>query len=275
MYNHRKAFSELEFTDDFMFCKILTDNKDLCRELLELILEIRIRKIEFSDSQKEFKNTYDAKGIRLDVYVEDDNNTVYDIEMQTTVRRDLAKRIRVYQGMIDLNLIGTNQHYSKLKETYIIFICLEDPFEKNLPVYHFRNVCLEDASVEMPDGAHRVILNAGGSREGLSDEMAAFLDYLKDRKTDSAFTERLQKQVEQAITRKQWEGEYMTLEMKLMDLEMEYREELEKQVAQVIAEKDAEMNNAITEKDNTIAEKDSTIAALKAQLAAYQADQNK
>ena len=34
MYNHRKAFSELEFTDDFMFCKILTDNKDLCRELL-------------------------------------------------------------------------------------------------------------------------------------------------------------------------------------------------------------------------------------------------
>ena len=74
----------------------------------------------------------------------------------------------------------------------------------------------------------------------------------------------------------------MTLEMKLMDLEMEYREELEKQVAQVIAEKDAEingaiaeMNNAITEKDNTIAEKDRTIAALKAQLAAYQADQNK
>ena len=120
----------------------------------------------------------------------------------------------------------------------------------------------------MPDGAHRVILNAGGSLEGLSDEMAAFLDYLKDRKTDSAFTERLQKQVERAITRKQWEGEYMTLEMKLMDLEMEYREELEKQVAQVIAEKDAEMNNAI-------AEKDSTIAALKAQLAAYQADQNK
>ena len=123
----------------------------------------------------------------------------------------------------------------------------------------------------MPDGAHRVILNAGGSREGLSDEMAAFLDYLKDRKTDSAFTERLQKQVERAITRKQWEGEYMTLEMKLIDLEMEYREELEKQVAQVIAEK----NNAIAERDNTIAEKDSTIAALKAQLAAYQADQNK
>lgn len=40
----------------------------------------------------------------MDVYVEDDNNTVFDIEMQTTKQKDLPKRSRYYQGMIDLIL---------------------------------------------------------------------------------------------------------------------------------------------------------------------------
>lgn len=33
-----KKYEELTFTDDFMFCKILTNNPELCHELLELIL---------------------------------------------------------------------------------------------------------------------------------------------------------------------------------------------------------------------------------------------
>ncbi len=31
---------------------------------------------------KKMKARYESKGVRLDVYVEDDQNTVYDIEMQ-------------------------------------------------------------------------------------------------------------------------------------------------------------------------------------------------
>ena len=34
----RKTYEELCFTDDFMFCKILSNRLDLCQELLELIL---------------------------------------------------------------------------------------------------------------------------------------------------------------------------------------------------------------------------------------------
>ncbi len=42
-------------------------------------------------------------------------NSVYDIEMQTTLQKDLGKRTRYYQGMIDLNLIEKGAKYSKLK----------------------------------------------------------------------------------------------------------------------------------------------------------------
>ena len=68
--------------------------------------------------------TYDGKGIRFDVYTEDEKNTVYDIEMQTTSQKDLPKRSRYYQGMVDLNLIERGAKFKQLKNSYIIFICL-------------------------------------------------------------------------------------------------------------------------------------------------------
>lgn len=33
-----KKYEDLDFTDDFMFCKVLTSNPELCKELLELII---------------------------------------------------------------------------------------------------------------------------------------------------------------------------------------------------------------------------------------------
>ena len=32
-----KNYDELTFTDDFMFCKVLENNPEICRELLEMI----------------------------------------------------------------------------------------------------------------------------------------------------------------------------------------------------------------------------------------------
>ncbi len=33
VFREPKKYEELDFTDDFLFCKILTANLDLCREL--------------------------------------------------------------------------------------------------------------------------------------------------------------------------------------------------------------------------------------------------
>ena len=32
-----KNFDELTFSDDFMFCKVLSNNPDLCKEMVEMI----------------------------------------------------------------------------------------------------------------------------------------------------------------------------------------------------------------------------------------------
>ena len=78
-----------------------------------------------------FLGTFGAKG---DVYVEDGKNTVYDIEMQKVDTHELPKRSRYYQAMIDLNLIEKGDYYAKLKKSYVIFICLDNPFDTDLPI---------------------------------------------------------------------------------------------------------------------------------------------
>lgn len=37
-------YSELKFTNNFIFCKVLENNLDLCKELLELILKVKKKK---------------------------------------------------------------------------------------------------------------------------------------------------------------------------------------------------------------------------------------
>ncbi len=74
------AYDELLFTDDFMFCKILQNNPDHARELVELVLDRKIRHILMPESQKAIELKADGRGVRFDVFFEDDEKTVYDIE---------------------------------------------------------------------------------------------------------------------------------------------------------------------------------------------------
>ena len=131
-----KKYEELDITDPFIFAKVMSE-KELCKPLLENILNIKIRDIVYVDYEATIQMTAKSKGIRLDIYVEDDNNTVFNIEMQTTTYKELPKRSRYYQGIIDLNMIEKGESYDILKESYVIFICTFDFFEKGRSVYEF------------------------------------------------------------------------------------------------------------------------------------------
>ena len=108
-----KQYEKLNFTDDFIFGKVLTNNKELCRKMLELILDEKIKRIDFPEIQKSLKPTYESKGVRLDVYVEGDGETVYDLEMQTVAARNIPKRARYYHGMLDLNMLEKGADYEQ------------------------------------------------------------------------------------------------------------------------------------------------------------------
>lgn len=136
-----KNYKELRFTDNFMFCKVVSSNPELCRHMLELILGKSIRKVDIKTAEKVIDLTPEAKSVRLDVYLDDDEGTVYDLEMQASTKKNLPRRLRYYQGVIDLNLIEKGDDYDQLPESIIVFICTFDYFNRGLPFYVFENRC--------------------------------------------------------------------------------------------------------------------------------------
>ena len=123
-------WEDLGISNDFLFGKVMQNSK-LCKGLLQIILpDLEIDHIEYPELQKTIKPDADAKSIRLDLYIKDNKNVVYNIEMQASDTKELPKRSRYYQSMLDLQLIDKGEAYQNLNHSFVIFICLEDLFNK-------------------------------------------------------------------------------------------------------------------------------------------------
>ena len=128
------SFKNLPLSDDFMFGEIMR-RPEICKMFLEALLGKEIARIEYISKQQDLSDSYTSHGIRLDVYLRDEANTVYCVEMQTTGGVVLFKRIRYYQGMIDRHNLQKGTHYFQLPESFIIVICTKDLFDHGLAVY--------------------------------------------------------------------------------------------------------------------------------------------
>ena len=207
-------WDSLGLSNDFLFGKVMSD-PELCKELLGLILpELQIDRIEYPELQKPIRPDVDARSVRLDVYVKDNKNTVYDIEMQTVNTGELPKRSRYYQGMIDLQLIDKGADYQELNQCYVIFICQTDMFHKGRHKYTFRNLCVEDVGMELGDQTCKVFLKAGGTMDDISPNLKVVLDYVAGKMSEDPYVKELDAAVTEAKHNREWRREYMTLEMK-------------------------------------------------------------
>lgn len=209
-----KTYKELSFTDDFLFCNIMQNNPDICKELVELLLDRKVGKVAYSETQKSIDLALEQKGVRLDVYFEDDLSTAYNIEMQTSNTGNLPKRSRYYQGTVDLNMISSGAGYDELKTSYIIFINTFDLFGKGFPKYTFENICQESSDLHLDDGTVKVFINAKSTIPGMSPELQGFLRYLCGENPDTPLTDRIQNEVVKSRNNVRWERIYMLLEEK-------------------------------------------------------------
>ncbi len=207
-------WEELSISNDFLFRKVM-QNPELCKKLLQRILpDFEIDRIEYPELQKSINVDMDARSVRLDVYVKDNKEVVYDIEMQVSNTKELPKRSRYYQGMIDLQLIDKGQHYKRLNRSYIIFICPFDLYKKGRHIYTFENMCKEDNSISMGDETVKIFLNADGTMDDVGSELKAFLDYVAGQKPKNSYVEKLEEAVKEAKKNREWRREYMTLLMR-------------------------------------------------------------
>ena len=212
-------FEKITLTDDMMFSTVLSEPQR-CQEFLQRILGITIVELEMVTEQKTMKNKRFGKGIRLDIYVKDQDGNVYDLEMQMTNTKELELRSRYYHSEMDGYQIKAGQPYNELKNSIVIFICDFDMFEKNRSVYTFLNQCVEEKDLILEDKRKTLFVNISGERVGLSEELSVLLDYLKTSEPKDEFTKGLDEEVKSVRKDQEWRENYMTWEMKL---DYEYR----------------------------------------------------
>ena len=205
-------FSELDITNHFMFFKIFTTYSAACKRLLEILLGTKIAKIDYPLGEKDFEADIDSHAIRVDVYTEDDNH-VYDIEMQTTLDDDLPERSRYYQALMDIDKLKHGEPYKNLKDSIVIFICKFDPFGKKKPKYEFKNLDIADGKTQLGDRTTKIFFNVNEYDKIKEDgELKSLLKYFSSKKSESSFTNTLNELVKQAQHNTQWRQTYMTKE---------------------------------------------------------------
>ena len=122
---------------------------------------------------------------------------------------------------MDVDNLLRGQSYAELKESYVIFICTQDPFGKGLPVYEFRNVCTADGSIFLDDKSVKVFYNVGAYGKEREAELSALLEYLCERRATSGFTQHIDKLVEKAKRNEKFRSVYMSLNIHEDDLRRE------------------------------------------------------
>ena len=233
-------------SNNFIFCRVMSENLDLCKDFLEMLLDIQIERLELSEAEKTIDVDFLSKGVRFDVYVKDGTGRCFDIEMQTTDRKNLPKRARYYQGILDISNLNQGFDYEELHESYIIFLCLDDVFKKGLPIYTFRNVCEEDGKTPLNDGTIKVFCNARKYDKMPTERLRTFFRYLLENKADSSgFAKSLEEKVMRAkIPTEQWRAQ-MTVEQEIYFIKKHAREDgYEEGYRVAVAEKEQAVNEA-------------------------------
>ena len=225
--------ARIEFTNHLMFNAVLTENEDICMRLIEEVIGRRVESVEFLDFEHQLQPQIDTRGARLDILACVDGEYV-DIEMQVGREPDIARRCRFYHGAMASRFTPKGVGYADVPKSYVIFICVADPFDKGHPRYELATTCLSDPSVPVDDGATTIILNASAWTQERNPEVAGMLEYA----VTGRFSGKLAEDIASAVDEKNLDRRWVRASMGIMTYEHEFEvlnRELEKRRAQVEA----------------------------------------
>lgn len=182
-----KELKDLNLLDRFLFAEAMEDP-----EIVEMVLEILLGKEvvlkHLPQVEKEKRSTLWSRQVKLDIWAMDEEETVYNAEVQKKNTLNLPRRSRFYHSLIDSRLLkkGTID-FNELNDVYVIMIMPFDLFGKGLYQYTFRMECEEIPGLRLEDGAVRIFFNTHGRKpENMNPELPALLRYFEHTTTETA-----------------------------------------------------------------------------------------
>ena len=211
-----KKFKDLNLNNAYLFAAAFND-PEICQMALELIFGMPIPKVNVKTEHNILLNP-DSKCVRLDVNARSEYDVNYNVEAQNSNEKNIIRRSRYYQAELDVAELKPGDDYNKLPDSYVIFICTFDPFERGLYRYTFIERCEENGEA-LGDGTCKIFLSTKGTnKDDVPEELITFLGYFEDStdeyvmKTDNKSIHKLHEKIVALKKSREWEDGYMKLE---------------------------------------------------------------
>ena len=226
----RKTLQDLTIKDNFLFGAVMSVEEN-CKGFLEMVLGFSIAQVVVS-KEKSIVYHPEYKGVRLDIYAEDENHTHYNVEMQMKKKTALGKRSRYYHSQMVMEALTSGEDYETMPDTFVIFVCDFDPFGEHLYCYTFGNECREKKNVKLDDGSCTIFLSTRGeNEEEVPAELVRFLKFVTAdlEESEEDFQDKLVKRFQETIHNIKADREmgerYMIFEEMLREEKQEGRQE--------------------------------------------------
>ena len=172
---------DLTLLHRFLFSEAVEDPQFL-EDVLSIIIGEDIILKELPQTEKEVRNAQLRKYVRLDVWAKDEHEHIYDAEVQREDTKNLPKRSRFYQALMDSRLLEVGDTgYENLNRVHMIMITPFDLFGRERYMYTFQMTCTEEPDVLLHDGSFRIFLNTRGTdHENITPELRALLEFFEN-----------------------------------------------------------------------------------------------
>lgn len=141
-----RKIEDFRLFDDTFMSKVFDGQKEETALLLQIILDDPAIRVISVHAQVEVKNLQ-GRSVRLDIRARDSQGVIFAVEVQRADAGAVPKRAREISSLMDANSLKAGQDFSKLQETYVIFITEHDVLKEDRPIYHIERMIRESGKL--------------------------------------------------------------------------------------------------------------------------------
>lgn len=189
MSEARKEVQKLRPIDDIFFEKIIED-KNVCEEILRIILEDDELEVLSVTPQSSLKNLW-GRSVRLDAFCKLGTGKFCNIEVQKSDNDDHVRRVRYNASCITANNTDVGERFINVPDVTMVYISTFDMFDKGRTIYHCRTV-IEETNEAVDNGLTEIYVNTAiNDGSTIAELMECFLQEQVDNKKFPLLSQRV------------------------------------------------------------------------------------
>ena len=168
-YEKKKIIASLTLMDD-LFMQVVLEEQACTEYILQTILDNASLKLKEQRLQKRLPNLH-GRALVLDCLCTDEKGLLYNIEVQNSSVGALPKRARYHAALMDTHTIKKGEKFSKLPESYVIFITDKDVLGEGEQLYQIGRVIIKSGNL-FKDGSHILYFNTARQDDNALGKLA-------------------------------------------------------------------------------------------------------